>query len=214
MTDQQSARGARRPGKLLSLLVPYWLWIGLLIVLTIAGNALNLVGPQFIAHAIDSFGRPGFSLPTLILQFVALAAGIFVFTYVQAIVQTLASERVARDLRQRLVGRISQQDFAYIQTVSPARLLTNLTSDVDAIKNFVSQAIASIVSSLFLIVGASVLLLLIDWQLALAVLAVVPIIGDTFYRGADARAEAVPQVAGRHRLAQQGDQRVHPRRRR
>ena len=99
----------------------------------------------------------------------------------QAIIQTLASERVARDLRQRLVERISQQDFAYIQTVSPARLLTNLTSDVDAIKNFVSQAIASIASSLFLIVGASVLLLLIDWQLALAVLAVVPIIGMTFY---------------------------------
>lgn len=170
-----------KSSNLFSLLVPYWFWIGLLVVLTIAANALNLVGPQLIAHAIDAFGGAGFSLTNLVLQFSALALGIFVLTYAQSMLQTVTSERVARDLRERLVGRISQQDFAYIQTVSPARLLTNLTSDVDAIKNFIAQAIASIVSSLFLIVGTSVLLLLINWQLALAVLCVVPIIATTFY---------------------------------
>lgn len=180
MTEEQSMRGKESAG-LTSLLLPYWRWITLLVVLTIAGNALNLIVPQFIAHAIDGFGGAGFSPVTLMLQFAGVALGIFAFTYIQAMVQTLTSERVARDLRQQLVGRIAQQDFAYIQTVSSARLLTNLTSDVDAIKNFISQAIASIVSSLFLIVGASVLLLLINWQLALAVLTVVPIIGVTFY---------------------------------
>lgn len=180
MTEEQSMRGKESTG-LTSLLLPYWRWITLLVVLTIAGNALNLIVPQFIAHAIDSFGGAGFSSVTLVLQFAGVALGIFAFTYIQAMMQTLTSERVARDLRQQLVGRIAQQDFAYIQTVSPARLLTNLTSDVDAIKNFISQAIASIASSLFLIVGASVLLLLINWQLALAVLTVVPIIGVTFY---------------------------------
>ena len=181
MAESTQKRGTAPRRGLFSLLRPYWPWVGLLIALTIAGNALNLAGPQFIAFAIDSFGRAGFSLPLLVTQFAALCAGIFVFTYVQAIIQTLASERVARDLRQRLVQRISQQDFAYIQNITPARLLTNLTSDVDAIKNFVSQAIASIVSSLFLIAGASVLLLLINWPLALAVLTVVPIIATTFY---------------------------------
>lgn len=170
-----------KSNNLFALLVPYWLWVGLLVVLTILGNALNLIIPQFIARAIDSFSVAGFSLVALVLEFSAVALGIFAFTYVQAFVQTLTSERVARDLRQQLVGRIAQQDFAYIQTVSPARLLTNLTSDVDAIKNFISQAIASIVSSLFLIIGASVLLLLINWQLALAVLTVVPVIATTFY---------------------------------
>ena len=170
-----------KSSNLFALLTPYWFWIGLLVVLTIVGNALNLVVPQLISHAIDSFGGAGFSLVALVLQFSAVALGIFAFTYLQSILQTLTSERVARDLRERLVGRIAQQDFAYIQTVSPARLLTNLTSDVDAIKNFISQAIASIASSLFLIVGASVLLLLINWQLALAVLTVVPVIATTFY---------------------------------
>ncbi len=168
-------------GNLFALLRPYLGWIVLLVALTLVGNALNLVIPQIISHAIDGIGAPGSSLVLLVVAFVSTAAGIFVFTYLQSIVQTVASERVARDLRQQLVERIAQQDFSYVQAVSPARLLTNLTSDVDAIKNFVAQAIASIVSSLFLIVGASVLLLLINWPLALAVLAVVPVIGITFY---------------------------------
>ena len=110
-----------------------------------------------------------------------MALGIFVFTYLQSVVQTYASERVARDLRTRLVAKISTQDHAYIQQVTPATLLTNLTSDVDAVKMFVSQAIASLISSVFLIIGASVLLLSINWRLGLAVLAILPVIGVTFF---------------------------------
>ena len=109
-----------------------------------------------------------------------VALGIFVFAYLQAITQTYASERVARDLRTRLAGKISRQAHAAIQQLTPAMLLTHLTSDVDAIKTFVSQAVASLISSVFLIVGASTLLLLIDWKLGLAVLAMMPIIGGTF----------------------------------
>ncbi len=64
--------------------------------------------------------------------------------------------------------------------MTPAALLTHLTSDVDAVKGFVSQVIASLISSVFLILGASVLLIAIDWRLALAVLAVLPFVGVTF----------------------------------
>ena len=46
---------------------------------------------------------------------------------------------------------------------------------------FVSQAISSIISSFFLIIGASILLLSINWKLALGVLAMLPIIGGTFH---------------------------------
>ena len=63
-----------------------------------------------------------------------MAGLIFIFTYLQSIVQTYASERVARDLRTDLTAKISLQDYAYIQRVNPSKLLTNLTSDVDAVK--------------------------------------------------------------------------------
>jgi ATP-binding cassette, subfamily B, bacterial len=181
MAEAKRPPAAARKGGIGALLRPYWPWIALLVALTILSNALNLVLPRLVSAAIDGIGMPALTLPRLVTEFCAIAAGVFILTYGQSIVQTLTSERVARDLRTKLVGKIAQQDFAYVQTVSPSRLLTNLTSDVDAIKSFVSQAIASIVSSLFLIVGASVLLLLLNWQLALLVLAVVPIIAGTFY---------------------------------
>jgi len=151
-----------------------------MVVLTILGNALNLAVPRLIARTIDRFGQPGFSLSSTMAVFGAVAIGIFLFAYAQTLVQTYASERIARDLRTRLAAKVSEQDHRYIQDTTPARLLTNLTSDVDAIKTYVSQAIPSIVSSLFLIVGAGALLLSIEWKLGLAVLAVLPIIGGTF----------------------------------
>ena len=151
-----------------------------MVVLTVLGNSLNLIVPRVMARTIDTFNQPGFNLSRILTEFVFISIGIFLFAYFQNIVQTYASERIARDLRTRLVAKISVQDHAYIQNTTPSKLLTNLTSDVDAIKTFVSLAFPSIISSVFLILGASVLLLTIDWKLGLLVLAVLPIIGVTF----------------------------------
>lgn len=152
-----------------------------LIVLALISNGLNLVIPILISKSIDSYSAGQFDWRTIVLEFLSATLLIFVFTYVQSIVQTYASERVARDLRTQLADKISRQDFSYIQQANPSRLLTNLTSDVDSVKSFVSQAIVSIVSSLCIILGASALLISINWRLALIVLAIVPIIGATFY---------------------------------
>jgi ATP-binding cassette, subfamily B, bacterial len=178
-TDVKKTGPPRGPG-LFSLLKPYGRLISALVALTILANSLNLLVPRLISNAIDSYVRQQFVLAAVAREFFIVALGIFILTYVQSVVQTYASERVARDLRTRLIGRISRQDHAYIQRLTPATLLTNLTSDVDAIKLFVSQAIASLISSIFLIIGASVLLLSINWKLGLAVLAMLPIIGVTF----------------------------------
>jgi ATP-binding cassette, subfamily B, bacterial len=165
---------------LFGLLKPYARLVSALVVLTILGNGLNLLVPKIISHAIDSHARRQLVLTTVALELLVVSLGIFLFTYLQSVTQTYASERVARDLRTRLAAKISVQDHAYIQQATPAKLLTNLTSDVDAIKMFVAQAIASLISSVFLILGASALLLSINWKLGLAVLAVLPVIGVTF----------------------------------
>ena len=177
----------------MGLLKPYRPLVVLLAVLTILGNALNLVVPKLLSRAIDDYGQGQFALGTVAVELFAVALGIFVFLYLQSVAQTIASERVARDLRTRLMAKISTQDNAYIQQVTPATLLTNLTSDVDAVKMFVSQAVASLISSVFLIIGASILLLSINWKLGIAVLTVLPIIGVTFSRRARTGADALPQ---------------------
>jgi len=170
-----------KPPKLSSLIKPYRRQILLLVLLALVSNGLNLVLPKIIAHSIDAYGRGELQFQPVILYFSGAALLIFIFTYLQNIVQAFASERVAKDLRTRLADKISQQSYASIQEANPSRLLTNLTGDVDTIKLFVAQAISSIAASMILIVGASILLFTVKWQLALAVMAIIPLIGGTFF---------------------------------
>ncbi len=151
-----------------------------LIFFTLISNGLNLAVPKIISNAIDGYTSNTLNLNYTIGLFFVVSVAIFLTTYIQNIIQIYTSERVARELRMRLIGKIAEQDYNYIQGATPSKLLTNLTSDVDSVKGFVAQSISSIISSAFLIVGASVLLLMINWKLALAVLAIVPIIGITF----------------------------------
>ncbi len=164
-----------------SLLKPYKGLVALLIGLSLIANAVNLLIPKIIAHGIDAFTDHSLDIHLIIWQFLGAAVVVFIFTYGTTFIQTYASERVARDLRTRLADRISRQNYSFLQNTSPSQLLTNLTGDVDAIKLFVSQAVNSIFASFFVIIGASILLLTIRWQLALAVIATIPIIGITFF---------------------------------
>ena len=151
-----------------------------LIIFALLSNAVNLVIPKIISHSIDEFSAGDFSYQKMLIEFLVASAIILVFTFFQGILQTYASERVARDLRTQLTDKISRQSFAFIQQANPSKLLTNLTSDVDSVKMFVSMAVVSLASSLFIIIGASALLISIDWKLALNVLVIIPVIIGAF----------------------------------
>ena len=168
------------PG-LFSVLKPYRRLILLLVGLALLANGINLLIPKIIAHGIDAFVQKSVDMNHIVREFLAAAAGVFLLTWLMSYIQTYASEKVARDLRTQLANRISRQNYSFLQKTSSAQLLTNLTGDVDSIKMFVAQAIVSIFSSIFIIIGASILLLTIQWQLALCVIAIIPIIGFTFY---------------------------------
>ncbi|MGN6296409.1 MAG: ABC transporter ATP-binding protein [Ginsengibacter sp.] len=170
----------KKPG-IFKILKPYSGMITLLLVLAFLSNGLNLLIPKIIQFGIDDFSKGQLDMAKIITWFSAAAILIFILTYLQSIIQTFASEKVARDMRKKLALKISEQDYAYIQDATPGKLLTNLTSDVDAIKMFVSQAIVSIVSSVVLIIGASILLLNINLKLGLIVLLIIPIIATTFF---------------------------------
>jgi ATP-binding cassette subfamily B protein len=153
----------------------------LLIFLALTANVLSLALPKVISHAINTFVKGDFVYQTTVMYFVLFGAGVFIFTVLQNIVQTYVSEKVARDVRTRLSVKISNESYLFVEKANPSKLLTYLTSDVDSIKLFVSQAITSLVSSVVIILGASIMLLSIDLKLGLAVLAIVPIIAATFF---------------------------------
>ncbi|MES2425394.1 MAG: ABC transporter ATP-binding protein [Bacteroidota bacterium] len=171
----------KKPPGIFSLLKPYGGLIALLMLFALFSNGINLLLPKIVAGGIDAYTHKTFDVKHIITEF-SLAVGlIFIFAYLQSIIQTYASERVARDLRTRLSDKISKQSHAFIEKANPSKLLTNLTADTDSIKLFVSQAIVSMASSAFIIIGASILLLSINWKLALTVIAIIPIIGGTFF---------------------------------
>jgi ATP-binding cassette, subfamily B, bacterial len=174
------AKKEKKPS-IFSLLIPYRKMVILLIFFALLGNGINLLIPKIISSAIDSYSFKKVNFNLVIIEFFLAALFIFIFSYFQSVVQTYTSERAARDLRTRLTDKISRQSYAFIIHSNPSKLLTNLTSDVDSIKLFVSQAVVSIFSSVFIIIGASILLMSINWRLALAILIIIPIIGGAFF---------------------------------
>ncbi len=170
----------KSPG-IFSLLTSYWGLVLLLLLFTLLGNGFNLWLPKIISKSIDAFNGRQFSYATIMTEFITAVASIFVFSYLQSIIQTYVSERVARELRSRLSDKLSKQSYAFIEGSNPSKLLTNMTADVDSIKLFISQAIVSVISSVFIIIGASILLITIDWKLALCIITIIPIIGTAFF---------------------------------
>ena len=180
-TDKPHTANTAKPPGIFSLLKPYYGLVILLIAFALFSNGINLLLPKLTGSGIDAYTHGHFVYKPFIIRFTVYVILIFVFSYLQSIIQTYASEKVARDLRSRLSDKISKQSHAFVEKVNPNKLLTNLTADVDSIKMFVSQAVVSIFSSLFIIIGVSVLLLTINWRLALCIIAIIPIIGGTFF---------------------------------
>ena len=178
---KQKPDGKSGKPNIFSVLKPYKLMIFSLIGFALISNAVNLVIPKIISHGIDDFSKGIFSYEKIVIEFLVAAFIILVFSFLQGLLQTYASERVARDLRTKLADKISRQSYSFIQQSNPSKLLTNLTSDIDSVKMFVSMAIVSLASSIFIIIGASALLLTINWRLALAVLTIIPIISGAFF---------------------------------
>src|SRR2546430_15666180 len=116
MNPQKTGTERKPPpgASLFALLKPYRSLITILVALTIAGNALNLVVPKLISHAIDAYTQRTFVLSTVVVQFFVVAFFVFAFSYLQSIAQTYASERVAKDLRTKLAGKIALQSYSSV----------------------------------------------------------------------------------------------------
>jgi ATP-binding cassette subfamily B protein len=177
----KSPIGKKQNIGLFSLLKQYKGVVSIMIIMALAGSGTNMLIPKIIAHAIDAFSANDFKPWPVVTEFLIATVAIFVFTFLQSLAQTYTSEKVAKDLRTRLTNKISQQSYTFILKSNPSKLLTNLTSDTDSIKMFVSQAFVTIISSFFVIVGTSVLLITINWKLAITVISIVPVIAITFF---------------------------------
>ncbi len=160
---------------------PYLGLLGLLLLVSLINNGLNLWLPKITSGAIDSFGNQGFEIVKIVYEMAGVSVIIFVFAVGQSFLQTFLAETVAKKTREKLVNKISEQDFGFVNKMTSEKLLTIMTSDVDNIKQAMTTGLVQIFSSIVLVIGSAVMLLRINVKLGLMVLIIVPIVALVFF---------------------------------
>jgi ATP-binding cassette, subfamily B, multidrug efflux pump len=162
----------------LRYLRPYWLaTLGALLSLCLV-SAANLLIPQLIHLAIDQGITAGQGralwLATFGLASVALMRAIF--TFAQGYLAERASHHVAYDLRDALFARIEALSFSYHDRAQTGQLLTRLTDDVEQICRFINGGVIQCIAAIIMLFGSAVLLLMLNWRMALIALTTIPVI--------------------------------------
>jgi ATP-binding cassette subfamily B multidrug efflux pump len=147
-------------------------------------SGANLATPVLIGRAIDEgIGPRRLGVIFVVVGYLvglALARGLF--TFLQGYLAERASQGVAYDLRDALFERIERLSFSYYDRVQTGQLVTRLTSDVEQIRTFAGSGVVQLANAVVMLVGSTVLLLYLDWQLALVALAIVPVIAGLLVR--------------------------------
>ena len=136
-------------------------------------TASNLLGPMVIARAIDTAMRHGDF--DLLLRDAGLLALIYLAGLVTNYGQTLSMGSVGRNLlfklRNQLFTKLSELPIGFFAQNRQGDLISRVNNDTDRINQFFSQALMQFFGSFFLILGAGILLLVLNWRLGLAALA-------------------------------------------
>jgi len=124
-------------------------------------------------------------LVTLAVIFIALKLLEFVVKYAFTYLLSWIGQKVLFDIRSDIFGKLQRLHLGYYDRNPVGRLITRVTSDVDAINQFITNGLGALVSSSFLIVAYVVIMLSVNWQLALVSFAVLPIlfVATNYFRG-------------------------------
>ncbi len=163
---------------LISLSNYRWISLGALFSLLLLTVA-NAVTPQLFRWGIDQ----GIAKENLQIVFysaawmVAAAIARGLFNFGQSYLAESASQGVAYDLRNKIFSKIQNLSFSYHDRSQTSQLLTRVTSDIEQIRTFIGTSLIQVVSAVVTLVSIAVILLVMDWQLALITLTVVPVSG-------------------------------------
>lgn len=108
------------------------------------------------------------------LAYVVMLLVQFASTYGETITTALVGQRVMRDLRQELISHLQYLPIAFFDRNPVGRLVTRVTSDVEALNELFTAGVVAGLGDLFTLATITVVMLFIDWKLALAAFAVIP----------------------------------------
>jgi ATP-binding cassette subfamily B multidrug efflux pump len=172
------AYDARLMRRLLQYLRPYWRQVLLALVAIVAGGCADLAQPYIIKIAIDRYIAAGAitGLDRLAVIFFAVLIVGFAAEYVQTWTMQLTGQRIMFDLRMAVYGHLQRLDLRYYDRNPVGRLMTRVTSDVDVLNDLFTSGVITAFGDVFKLVGIMVIMLGMNWQLALVAFAVLPLI--------------------------------------
>ena len=192
VSDWSRARTARRVSTLAHLTAPYRLRTGLAIASLVAAT-LTALAPPFLAKlAIDdgiSEGDLG-HLTVVVALFVAAGLANLGTSVAQTYFTGWTGERILADLRNKLFRHLQRLSLGYYERNRAGVIISRLTNDVEALDQLVTDGVTSLFQNTLMLVGTAVILFVLDWRLALAALAVFPLmaIATSIFRVRSSRA--------------------------
>jgi len=164
--------------RLVRYLKPYWPLAAAALVLTLLANVLLSTQPYFTKVAVDDFITP--KNTDGIWLFAAAFFGVFllrfVFSYAQEILLNNVGQRVMFDLRTEIFTKLQNQEVAYYDQYPVGRIMTRLTSDVDALNEMFTSGVIDVLGDLVVIVAIITWLFALNWKLAIVSLVTVPLL--------------------------------------
>ncbi len=172
------AYDARLMRRLLAYLRPYRGRVVLAILTLLAASLMALVGPWLTQLALDRAipARDTRLLGIYALLFLASLVLAFVLEYVQTLLTTWLGQRVMYDLRREIFGHLQRLDLPYYDRNPVGRLMTRVTSDVEVLNELFSSGVVTVFGDVFTLLFILGAMLIMDWQLALVTMLVIPLV--------------------------------------
>ena len=164
--------------RLVGYLRPYWRSVAIAFVAIIAGASASLAQPYLVKVAIDRYIAAGRlrELNALALLYLFVLVVGFVSEYTQTWTLQLTGQRVMFDLRTAIYAHLQRLDLRYYDRNPVGRLMTRVTSDVDALNDLFTSGVITIFGDVFTLAGIMAVMLAMNWPLALVAFSVLPLI--------------------------------------
>ncbi|MDR0311084.1 MAG: ABC transporter ATP-binding protein, partial [Acidobacteriota bacterium] len=159
------AYDARLMRRLLGYLRPYRGAAVLAVVCLIAGSALSILQPFLIKIAIDehigNYDLAG--LGRIATFYVLTLIGVFGLSYGQTWLINLTGQKIMRDLRMEIFRHLQKKEIAFFDKNPVGRLMTRVTTDVDALNELFTAGVISVFDDIFTLTGIIIFLLVLDY---------------------------------------------------
>jgi ATP-binding cassette, subfamily B, multidrug efflux pump len=178
--------------RLLGYLRPYKWHVVIALAAIILKSLADVLGPLLVKTAIDKYlahtpgahswlgNRLSIAPLTGIAQIGGLYIGLLVFTFALEFVQTYlmqwTGQKVMFDLRSQIFRHLQQMHVGFFDRNPVGRLVTRVTTDVDALNEMFTAGVVSIFEDVFVLAGILFIMLRMNWKLALVTFAVLPLI--------------------------------------